>query len=352
MSPEVASIHSVLIALKERIHSRIIGQEDLVERLIIGLFAGWHILLEWVPGLAKTLTVKTLADALDMEYGRISFTPDLLPSDLIGSEVYRPQTGEFSTRKWPIFTEILLADEINRTPPKVQSALLEAMQESAVTIGDETFPLPANFFVIATENPIEQEGTYRLPEAQLDRFLMKCLVTYPEHDEEIVIMKQETDGKIFHEQLGKGSGILSSVDRDTIQKQIIEHVHVDEKIYQYIADIVSATRPTTKPTLAQYDFANIALHEEKTPLDTITQSLENIQKYIDYGASPRASIAFIRTARVRAILRGRDVVLPEDIQALAPDILRHRIILSYRAIGERITTDMIIDEIIKNKIIP
>jgi len=226
------------------------------------------------------------------------------------------------------------------------------MQESAVTIGDETFPLPANFFVIATENPIEQEGTYRLPEAQLDRFLMKCLVTYPEHDEEIVIMKQETDGKIFHEQLGKGSGILSSVDRDTIQKQIIEHVHVDEKIYQYIADIVSATRPTTKPTLAQYDFANIALHEEKTPLDTITQSLENIQKYIDYGASPRASIAFIRTARVRAILRGRDVVLPEDIQALAPDILRHRIILSYRAIGERITTDMIIDEIIKNKIIP
>lgn len=343
MYKDITEINHVFISLRECLGTHIVGQSETIDRLIIGLFAGGHILLEWVPWLAKTRMVQSLARSLALEFWRVSFTPDLLPSDLIGSEVYRPQTWEFYTRKWPIFTEILLADEINRTPPKVHAALLEAMQERKVTLWETTFSLPELFFVVATQNPIEQEGTYRLPEAELDRFMMKCLVQYPTLEEEQAIMKQETGWQMR----AMTPLSLTSSDILTIRQYIREKVHIDENIYRYVNDLVRATRPWKQNPLSRYDFVEREYIESK-----VTTNLENIHTYIDCGASPRASLAFIESARIYALIMGRDYITPEDIQALAKDILRHRIILSYSAIGERITTDMILEKILENVIVP
>lgn len=351
MNPVLTSLYETIDTLRETIGERIVWQRDTIDRLIIALFSWWHILLEWVPWLAKTLMVRTLAESLDLEFGRISFTPDLLPSDLIGSEVYRPQTAEFYTRKWPIFTEILLADEINRTPPKVHAALLEAMQERGVTIGDTTYTLWEVFTVIATENPIEQEWTYRLPEAELDRFQMKCLITYPSHEEEIRIMTQETQHseRKPDAQKSKQKHTLTRESISSMRVSIRENVRVDEKIYDYVNRIVRSTRPDVIVRV----WEKLWEEEPETPLSHGKKStLKEIYPYIEYGASPRAGIALVNTARVLAIMGWRDYVLPEDIKALAPDVLRHRIGLSYTAIGERVSADVIIAKVLENILVP
>ncbi len=310
-------------AIRNEIQKRIIGQSKLVDRLLIVLFARGHMILEWVPGLAKTLAAHTLASALDLHFSRIQFTPDLLPSDLVWGQIYNQSESKFYVKKWPIFTNFLLADEINRAPAKVQSALLEAMQERQVTIADETFSLPVPFLVIATQNPLEQEWTYPLPEAQLDRFLLKTIVQYPDREEEIQIMKQQSK-----DTLSAIEKQLSAQEVTEIQNLIREKIFVDEKIYTYIRDIVFATRQ---------------------PED---YKLENIKPYINCGASPRASIALLDSARVYAFLQWREYVIPEDIKELAPDVLRHRISLTFEAIGENIRADDIISKILDNIIVP
>lgn len=318
MNTHLQSLREIILSLESEIATTIIGQKDLIRKMVIALFAGWHILLEWVPGLGKTKTVKTLASVLGFEFKRISFTPDLLPSDLTWVEIYRPQTGRFEIRKGPIFTNILLADEINRTPPKVQSALLEAMEESQVTIGIETFSLPAPFFVIATENPLEHEGTYPLPEAELDRFFMKILLTYPtKEDEEMILsMKKESANQIGKKQTQK----LSTDELQEMQAFIVNTIHIDEKIYQYIARILEATRKWNDA--------------------------------IEYGASTRAWIALRDGARIVALLDGRDYVTPDDIKYIALDVLRHRIGRTYDAIAQNISVDQIIGEILESVNVP
>lgn len=290
----------------------IVWQETLIEHLLIGLFWRGHILIEWVPWLAKTLVVSTLAKIVDLDFKRIQFTPDLLPSDLVWARVFNQAKMDFYVKKWPIFSNFILADEINRAPSKVQSALLEAMAERQVSIWEETFKLDAPFIVIATQNPIEQDGTYNLPEAQLDRFLLKTVVTYPSEDQEIQIMKQETNKKDW--QL---DAILKKKDILEIQS-IIEDIHVEQSIYEYVKNIVFATR----------------------------QQDEYTKKFIQYGASPRASIALVSAAKVRAFLRWRDFVLPEDIKSIAYPVLRHRIIMSYEALADNVTTDDVIEKIL------
>lgn len=291
----------------------IVGQDTLIEHLLLGLFWKGHILIEWVPGLAKTLVVSSLAKVVDLDFKRIQFTPDLLPSDLIWARVFNQAKMDFYVKKWPIFSNFILADEINRAPSKVQSALLEAMAEKQVSIGDETFKLDLPFIVIATQNPIEQDGTYNLPEAQLDRFLLKTVVNYPTQNEEIAIMKQETQAKT-----SELKTILQKKEILAIQSLIEDSVHVEESIYEYVKNIVFATRQN----------------------DAFTK------KFIQYGVSPRASIALISSAKVIAFLRGRDFVLPEDIKSVAYPVLRHRIILSYEALADNITTDEIISKIL------
>lgn len=323
MSEHIPHIASKVQEINREAAKRIVGQERLVRNIIIALFAGGHILLEGVPGLAKTLTVDTLARTLDFDANRIQFTPDLLPSDLTGGQMYNQLQSRFYTKKGPIFTNFLLADEINRAPAKVQSALLEAMQERQVTIGEETFELPSPFIVLATQNPIEQEGTYPLPEAQLDRFLLKTVVGYPTPEEEIEIMK-----RMSRVALPEIETILSQEEILTIQRVIAEEVYVDEKIFAYVRDIVLATREPGRFGYAEG---------------------ENL---IDFGASPRASIALIRTAKVLATLNGRTYVIPEDIKEIAHDVLRHRIGRSFEAIGEDISTDAIIDRLLESVIVP
>jgi MoxR-like ATPase len=319
MNTHLQSLREILFSIESQIGETIIGQNNLIRKLVIALFAGWHVLLEWVPWLGKTKTVKTLASVLGFEFKRISFTPDLLPSDLTGVEIYRPQTGRFEVRKWPIFTNILLADEINRTPPKVQSALLEAMEESQVTIGTETFTLPNPFFVIATENPLEHEWTYPLPEAQLDRFFMKILLDYPTRDDEITILGQGTST----EKNKKVSPMISRITTDELsemQQFIVENVHIDQHIYEYIALLLESTRG-------------------KNDL-------------ISYGASTRAGLALRDGARICALLEGRDFVTPDDVKYIALDVLRHRIGRSYEALAEKISTDTILGEILESVKIP
>lgn len=297
----------------------------------MSLFAGWHVLIEWTPGLGKTKTVKTLAKILGYEFKRISFTPDLLPSDLTGSEIYRPQKWVFEVRKWPIFTEILLADEINRTPPKVQSALLEAMEEHQVTIGEKSLALPSPFFVIATENPLEHEGTYPLPEAQLDRFLMKIVIEYPSATEEKKIFTQELTAI---EKKTESSPVQSS-ELLEMQQYIWENIRVDEKILDYISDILELTRKRKTENIKNPSLKDNTLDSQ-----------------LSYGASTRAGIALIRTSRVLALLEWRDFVLPEDVKSLAHEILRHRIGLSYESMSDWITTDLVISEILESVKIP
>lgn len=308
--------------LKDEIHKIIIGQDYLIDRLIIGLLAGGHVLLEGVPGLAKTLSVSTLADTIDAGFKRIQFTPDLLPADLIGTQIYNPKDTSFTVKQGPIFTNVVLADEINRAPAKVQSALLEAMQERQVTIGNKTFMLPDPFIVLATQNPIEQEGTYPLPEAQIDRFMLKINVTYPSKSEEKEILKRmaivKKDYKV--NKVIKPKDILKA--RETVDK-----IYIDEKLEDYIVDIVIATR---KPS----DYG-----------------LE-LDSYIEYGASPRATIYLTLAAKAFAFLEGRGYVTPQDIKNIGMDVLRHRVIVTYEAEADDISSEDIIKKVFDNIVVP
>lgn len=300
--------------LKLEIQKVIVGQDLIIERVLIGLLCNGHILLEGVPGLAKTTLVKTLSKALGLQFGRVQFTPDLLPSDLVGTLIYNQKTGEFVTRKGPIFTNILLADEINRSPAKVQSALLEAMQEHQVTIGDETYFIPSPFQVLATQNPIDQEGTYHLPEAQVDRFMFKLLLTYPTLQEEKLIVSRQHG---MQTEVAQILGVQDILDGQACVKD----VYVDERVTDYIIAIVQATRNPE-----EYDI--------------------QARNWITFGASPRATIAFHKAAQALAFLKKRHFVIPEDVKAVAHDVLRHRVIMSYEAEADQITSDVVIDKII------
>ena len=308
--------------LHSEIRKAIIGQDRLVERTLVGLLADGHILLEGVPGLAKTLLVKTIGQAIQAEFSRIQFTPDLLPSDLIGTRIYNPRSGEFSVQKGPVFSNLVLADEVNRAPPKVQSALLEAMQEQQVTIGDETFPLEAPFLVLATQNPIEQEGTYPLPEAQVDRFMMKLVVEYPKYSEEREMIARVTAGSMQEVQPVVDSEYILSA-RDVVRK-----VHVDEKIQDYVLNLVVATRD---PSLV---------------------GLDDMGNLISYGASPRAGLCLIAASRAYAFIKGRGYVTPDDVKQVALDVLRHRIITTFEARAQEVTPEQIIQRILDNLEIP
>ena len=300
----------------------IVGQKPMVDRLLIGLLCQGHILLEGVPGLAKTLAIKTLATAISAKFQRIQFTPDLLPADLIGTMIYNQKDGKFITRRGPIFANFILADEINRAPAKVQSALLEAMQERQVTIGEDTFPLEEPFLVLATQNPIEQEGTYPLPEAQVDRFMLKVKISYPSREEELKIMRQNVlgaDAKVKH--VVSPKEILAARDG-------VKQVYMDEKIERYILDIVFATR------------------------DPKSFKLDKLAPLISYGASPRASIALAIASRAHAFIKRRGYVIPEDVRAICPDVLRHRVAVTYEAEAEEITSETIVTEILNQVEVP
>lgn len=326
---EIEKIHQeiekeslIVQTITNEVNKVIVGQKYLVDRLLVGLFANGHILIEGVPGLAKTYAVKTLASSITTKFQRLQFTPDLLPADIIGTMVYNQRTGEFTPRKGPIFSNLVLADEINRAPPKVQSALLEAMQERQVTLGEETFKLDDPFLVLATQNPIEQEGTYPLPEAQVDRFLLKLKITYPAKNEELEIIERMATGtEPKASPAVKPEAIIRA-------RELCNSIYVDPKIKDYILNIVFATR----------------FPEE--------HGLKDLKGLIRYGASPRASIYLTTTARAMAFLKRRGFVIPEDIKELAPDVLRHRIILTYEAEAEEITTDEIIKKILEGIEVP
>jgi MoxR-like ATPase len=313
---------SVFISkLLAEISTVLVGQKYVLERMIIGLLSDGHILLEGLPGLAKTLAVKSLAAALKAEYKRIQFTPDLLPADIIGTLIYNPKGGDFTVKKGPVFANLILADEINRAPAKVQSALLEAMQEKHVTIGDETYNLPVPFLVMATQNPIEQEGTYPLPEAQVDRFMLKLKVDYPNRDEEKTILERVTQGRKKIESVTT----LSEINK---AKDLIRKIYVDDKVKNYIVDLVFATR---KP--ADYGMAEL-------------------QNLIAFGGSPRATINLTLAAKAYAFLQGRGYVIPDDIKTISHDVLRHRILITYEAEADSITSDDIIDKIFAGVEVP
>jgi MoxR-like ATPase len=311
--------------LMTEVHKVIVGQDDMIERVFMGLLCHGHVLLEGAPGLAKTLTVSTLARCLHMEFKRVQFTPDLLPSDVLGTVIYNHQTGSFTNRKGPVFTNLLLADEINRAPAKVQSALLEAMAERQVTIGDTSYPLPRPFLVLATQNPIEQEGTYTLPEAQLDRFMFKIKVGYPTAEQELQIM-QRIGGAASTAKV-EVQPVIGPDDIAQVQ-QTMDRMIVEQPVQKYIVDVVSATR---------------------TPGAV---GLEKLAPFIDFGASPRATIALFQAARAHAFMRHRGYVSPEDIKAVAPDILRHRIILSYEAEAEGKTVEEVVRAILEHVQVP
>jgi len=296
----------------EEVKKVMVGQNNLIEKLIIGFLTDGHVLVEGVPGLAKTTAINTLARAIKADFKRIQFTPDLLPADLIGTQIYSPKDGNFSTKKGPIFANIILADEINRAPAKVQSALLEAMQEKQVTIGQETFKLPSPFLVMATQNPIEQEGTYPLPEAQVDRFMLKVLIDYPNKEEEIKIMKRITQ----NDQIDISQVI--SPEKILELRKLISNIFLDEKLYDYIANIVFATR---NPELF---------------------GLEKLKSLIEFGASPRASINLVKASKAHAFLQGRGYVTPQDIKTIGADVLRHRVMVSYEAEAQNMTSDDIL----------
>jgi MoxR-like ATPase len=311
----------VIDAVRQEINKTIVGQEKLIDRMLIALITGGHILLEGVPGLAKTTAVKAMADSIGIQFQRISFTPDLLPADVIGTMIYNPKEGSFAARKGPVFTNILLADEINRAPAKVQSALLESMQERQVTLGDTTHTLPEPFMVMATQNPIEQEGTYPLPEAQVDRFMLKCKVDYPSKDDERRIMNRFTrDTKIETKN-------VMSVEQIHTMRGILDQVYCDEKVGDYILDLVFATR---KPS----DY-NI-----------------NIDHQIEYGASPRATLYLNLASRANAMLNGRAYATPQDVKEIAHDVLRHRVILTYEAEAEELTSEDVITNILSELPVP
>ena len=321
MTEEIRRASEVLKNCREEVGKRIVGQKDMIDGLLMGILSGGHVLLEGVPGLAKTLAVKTLSEVIDAGFRRIQFTPDLLPADLVGTMIYRQQTGEFIPRKGPVFTNIVLADEVNRAPAKVQSALLEAMEERQVTIGETTYPLPDPFFVLATQNPIEHEGTYPLPEAQLDRFILKVTVGYPSEQEELSILRRVGNNKQI-----PVNKILFQPDIRRV-KRTVEAVSVDERIEEYIVSIVRATREENK-------------------------HINNYSRYIEFGASPRATVYLFRCAKVNALFDGRSYVVPEDVKAVTHEILRHRIVLSYEAESDELLPDDIIKNILSTVPVP
>jgi MoxR-like ATPase len=308
--------------LFNEIRKVIVGQKDMVERLVVGLLGNGHILLEGVPGLAKTLAISTLASVMKAKFQRIQFTPDLLPADLIGTQIYNQKDGNFLIHKGPIFSNFILADEINRAPAKVQSALLEAMQERQVTIGDQTFPMEEPFLVLATQNPIEQEGTYPLPEAQVDRFMLKVVITYPNRDEELSIMRQNIENSATEVQ-----PVISK--NDILRgRNLIHEIYIDNKIEKYILDIVFATR---------------------TPKDF---GMDNLTELISYGGSPRATINLALAAKAMAFVKRRGYVIPEDVRAICHDVLRHRLAVTYEAEAEDITSEYLINEILNKVEVP
>jgi len=314
---QVAPADAALVqGVVRQVARRVVGQDYMVERLLIGLLTGGHVLLEGVPGLAKTLTVRTLAETISTSFQRIQFTPDLLPADVVGTQVFDQGTGQFSVKRGPIFANVILADEINRAPAKVQSALLEAMQEKQVTIGGQTFPLSEPFLVLATQNPIEQEGTYPLPEAQLDRFMLKLRVGYPTRDEEKEIMRRMSGGAAID--VSPVAGPTQILDA----RRRIAELYVDERIVDYIVDIVHATRAPREAGLA-----------DLAPL-------------IEFGASPRATIALAQASRAHAFLRGRTYVTPDDVKSIAPDVLRHRVLTSFEADAEEVTSDDVVARVL------
>ena len=319
---KVQELRKTLDPLYREVEKVIVGQRDMIDRLLIGLLTGGHILVEGVPGLAKTLAVRTLARGLQLSFHRIQFTPDLLPADVIGTQIYIPRSGEFSVKKGPIFANLVLADEINRAPAKVQSALLEAMQEKQVTIGDHTYLLDQPFLVMATQNPIEQEGTYPLPEAQVDRFMLKLKITYPSKEEELAILERmaavEPDISV--------SGVLSAEEILKLRRGIDE-IYVDDKIKHYLVDVVHATRGPAEFGL-------------------------DIASYIQYGASPRATIFLTRAAKGQAFLEGRGYVTPQDVKTIGYDVLRHRLIVTYEAEAEEVTPENLLKRIFDHLNVP
>jgi MoxR-like ATPase len=314
---ELVSKESAFVdRLMNEVGKVIVGQQYMLERILVGLLTGGHVLLEGVPGLAKTLTVRTLCDAVSAKFARVQFTPDLLPADLIGTVVYNQPKGEFTSKLGPIFANLVLADEINRAPAKVQSALLEAMQERQVTIGDRSHPLPEPFVVMATQNPIEQEGTYPLPEAQVDRFMLMVKVGYPTREEERKIMDRMTQAE-------PGMAVEPTVTPAQLldARSVVRQVYVDEKVKEYIVDVVFATREPQK------------------------HGMKDLASLIEYGASPRASIALNLAARAHAFLRHRGYVTPEDVKAVGPDVLRHRLVLTYEADAEEVTAEQVVKRV-------
>ena len=313
---------AIIDLLSIEVSKVIVGQKDMLDRLLVALLSEGHILLEGVPGLAKTLSISTLAKTIDANFSRLQFTPDLLPADILGTQIYSPKKESFSIKKGPIFSNFILADEINRSPAKVQSALLEAMQEKQITIGDKTFQLDEPFLVMATQNPVEQEGTYPLPEAQVDRFMLKVIIDYPKKEEEKLIMRHN-----LSKQFPNAKTILKTEDIISA-REVVKEVYMDEKIEQYILDIVFATRNPEK------------------------NGLEKIKDFITFGGSPRASINLAKASKAFAFIKRRGYVIPEDVRAMCYDVLRHRIGLSYEAEAENITSEDIITEILNTVEIP
>ena len=309
-------------AAMDEVRKVIVGQKALLDRMMVALLCRGHLLVEGLPGLAKTLAVKTLGQVLDLQFSRIQFTPDLLPADLVGTMIYQQKTGEFAARKGPVFTNLLLADEINRAPAKVQSALLEAMQERQVTLGDTSYPLPEPFLVFATQNPIEQEGTYPLPEAQVDRFLLKAKVDYPNKEEERQILDRMISGE--------APSVSRLLKADAVRRleSRVREVYLDGRIRDYIVALVTATRRPKEVGLA------------------------DLGPLVAFGASPRATLAFSEAARAVAFLRGRGYVVPEDVKEIAKDVLRHRILLTYEAEAENVTTEMVVDRVLERVEVP
>ncbi|MGB5160885.1 MAG: MoxR family ATPase [Thermoanaerobaculia bacterium] len=322
LAPEIEAQAQQLTKLRQEIAKVVVGQAYMVDRLLMALIADGHILIEGIPGLAKTTAVKAVAAALHTGFARVQFTPDLLPADLIGTEIYRPQHLDFMVKTGPIFSNLVLADEINRSPAKVQSALLEAMQERQVTIGDQTHILPDPFLVLATQNPIEQEGTYPLPEAQVDRFMLKLKVGYPDKEEEKEIMR-----RMANRHKPQIEPVLTPEDIKTM-REVADRVYLDPKVEDYIVDVVFATR------------------------EPAVYKLEKLENLIDYGASPRASIYLAQTAKVQAFMSGRAYVTPQDVKTVGPDVLRHRILLSYEAEAQDLTSDDVVQEVFNTVDVP
>jgi len=322
LQQQISQSSSWVGAIRQEMGQVLVGQDNLVNKLLIGLLSNGHILLEGVPGLAKTLAVRALAGSLQAKFARIQFTPDLLPADLLGTLIYHPEEKTFAPKLGPIFANIILADEVNRAPAKVQSALLEAMQERQVTIGDKSYPLPKPFLVLATQNPIDQEGTYSLPEAQLDRFLLKVHVDYPSRDEELAILDRMSSSHA-----NESTSPVTNPETIALSRSLVDEIYIDPAVRGYIVDLVQATRDP-----AAYEGS----------LKTLIQA----------GASPRATINFARAARANAFLEGRAFVTPADVKELAPEILRHRILLSYEAEAENVTTDQIIQRLMARVPVP